>query len=208
MYKTENLDIYLCQGDIILKFSLDLLQTFEPIEYYKGILILSFTCDLKNDKLQFINYCPIYSLNHRIIEFYEDLKNDKKVKKEIRKKENEGQNPHDFISGKVKGLLSSICNYKKRNIFFLKKDSIFKEECYANLEQIYSIPIKYEKEIKKCRVASLINPWIEKLGYMLGFCFNRVAIEEIEKSERDSLFQDKYQSTFNEFVDSVLRGDF
>lgn len=207
MYKTEDLDSYLCQGDIILNFPLDSLQTFEPKKYYKGILILSFTCDLKNDKLQFINYCPIYSLTHRIIEFHEVLKNDKKVKKGIRKRETEGQNPHDYIAGKVKGLLSEICNYNMRNIFYLKKDSIFKEECYANLEQIYSIPKENEAEIKKCRVTSLTNPWIEKLGYMLGYCFNRVAIKEIEKSERDSLFQDKYRSTFDEFVDSVLNED-
>jgi len=133
--------------------------------------------------------------------------NNKKIQKEIRKKEKNGQDPHDFISGKVKGLLSSICNYKVRNIFFLKKDSIFKEECYANIEQIYSISMKYEAEIKKCRVASLTNPWIEKLGFMLGYCFNRVATEEIEKSERDQLFEDKYQSIFDKFVDSILRGD-
>lgn len=207
MYKTENLDTYLCQGDIVLSFPLDLLQTFEPKKYYKGILILSFTCDLKNNKLEFINYCPIYTLTHRIIEFHENLKNNENVKKEIRKRETEGQNPHDYIAGKVKGLLSKICKYQKQNIFFLKKDLIFKEECYANLEQIYSIPKDYESEIKKCRVASLTNPWIEKLGFMLGFCFNRVAIEEIEKSERDSLFQYKYQSTFDEFVDSVLNED-
>ncbi len=42
---------------------------------------------------------------------------------------------------------------------------------------------------------------------MLGFCFNRVATEEIETSERDLLFEDKYQSIFDEFVDSVLSGD-
>ena len=207
MYKTKNLDTYLCQGDIVLNFPLDSLPTFKPIKYYKGILILSFTCDLKNNKLEFINYCPIYTLNHRIIEFHQDLEKSENVKKEIRKRETEGINPHDYIAGKVKGLLSMICNYKMQNIFFLKKDSIFKEECYANLEQIYSIPKDYEAEIKKCRVASLTNPWIEKLGFMLGFCFNRVAIEEIEKSERDSLFQDKYQSTFDEFVDSVLNED-
>ena len=100
-----------------------------------------------------------------------------------------------------------ICKYQMQNIFFLKKDSIFKEECYANLEQIYSKPIKYEEEIKKCRVASLTNPWIEKLGFMLGFCFNRVATEEIQTSERDLLFEDKYQSIFDEFVDSVLSED-
>jgi len=207
MYKTENLDTYLCQGDIVLNFPLDLLQTFEPIKHYKGILISSFTCDLKNGKLQFINYCPIYSLSHRIIEFYEELENKKDVKKEIKKREEEGENPHDFIRGKVKSLLSDICNYKKRNIFFLREDSIFEEKCYANLEQIYSIHIKYEKRIKKCRVASLTNPWVEKLGYMLGYCFNRVATEEIKKSERNQIFKNKYQSKFDNFVDSVLEED-
>lgn len=202
MYKTENLEEYLCQGDIILNFTLDSLQNFEPIDYYKGILILSFTCDLKNNKLEFINYCPIYSLHHRIIEFYEFIKNNAQMKKEIKKRAS--KNAHSYIKGKVINLLSEICNYKKQNIFFLKGESIFIEQSYANLEQIYSLSSENVDQLKIYRVASLKNPWVEKLGFMLGFCFNRVATDEISKSERDALFENKYKTLFTEFVDNVI----
>ncbi len=67
MYKTESLPNHLCQGDIILNYKSDELHRYYPKEFYKGILILSFTCDLKYRRVNFINLCPIFSLKYLII---------------------------------------------------------------------------------------------------------------------------------------------
>ena len=42
---------------------------------------------------------------------------------------------------------------------------------------------------------------------MLRFSFNRVATEEIKKSDRNHLFENKYQLLFDDFVDLVLKED-
>ncbi len=245
MYKKEDFESYLCQGDIIINYPKDKLQSFYPEEFYKGIILLSYTCDLKNGKLDHINYCPIYDIENLIIDFYDTLKNEGKFKSEIRKRNKEQKNPYEYIRGKVLTVLHRIFNYEDQGIFYLEADEIFNgNQCYANLEQIYTIslnpidkknennevneinpidkknennevneinPIDKRKEILdsiiNCRKASLTNPFIEKLGYMVGNCFNRVAMEVFDKSTRDKIYDTKYKSRFEGLVNLVLDRD-
>jgi len=212
MYKKKNLEPYLCQGDIIINYPKDKLQSFSPDEFFKGIIILSYTCDLKNDKLDNINYSPIYDIENLITDIYNKLKNDDRIKKEIRKRKKEQKNPNEYIRSKVLDLLHRIFNYEDKSIFYLEADEIFNgKQCYAHLEQIYtmSLNLKDNKNqildlIKNCCKASLTNPFIEKLGYMVGYCFNRVAIEVFDITSRNQIYDNKYKSRFEGLVNSIL----
>lgn len=203
MYKKRKFEPYLCQGDIIKNFESDLLQKFKPEESYFGIFILSFTCDLKHKKLEFINYCPIFDLDHRVKEVLDEIESNEDILKQIRKR----KDPIEYVESKIKNILSEICNYRKQNIYFLQADSIFNnQESYANLEQIYSIPFVFHEELIKYREASLKNPWVENLGFMLGYCFNRVAMEDVKKKERDRLYEKRWKITIDDFVKNILNG--
>lgn len=68
------------------------------------------------------------------------------------------------------------------------------QACYANLEQLYSLPISNIDKILKFRKVSLKNPWVEKLGYMLGHCFNRIATDNYSKADIDELYINEYKN--------------
>ena len=172
-----------------------------------------YTCDLKNGKLDNVNYCPIYDLENLITDLYDKLKSNDGVIKEIRKRKREQKSPYEYISNKVLTILHRFFNYKDQSIFYLEADEFFNgKQCYANLEQIYTIPLNpMDKKneildsIKNCRKASLTNPFIEKLGFMAGYCFNRVAVKIFDKSSRKRIYNDKYKSRFEGLVNSVLK---
>lgn len=201
MYRLSELESYLCQGDILIDFNKDKIQTFKPEKYFLGILVLSFTCDIKNNKLKYINYCPIFNFENLINKSLENFQQNQKLMNNVKN----GDNPVQYVEDKLFGLLSSLFNYKIRNIFYLKSNEIFNEkEAYADIEQIYSISIKNKDELIKCRVASLQNPWVENLGYMLGYCFNRVALEELTKSQRNNIYTTNFKSIVNKFVNDNI----
>ncbi len=208
MYETNkaNFESYLCQGDIIIDYPKDKLATFKPVEFFKGILILSYTCDLKNNKLDYINYCPIFNMKHLITEFLELLANDEKISHEVRKRKLEDNNPYSFIREKVLNKLHDILNYKDQNIFYLEPNDIFNHDrCYAYIGQIFTIPIEESKELKKNCKASLLSPYIEKLGYMVGNCFNRVALDEFEGHRRNQIYEKNYRTLSEEIVNKILK---
>lgn len=185
MYNTTDFENHLCQGDIIIDLKLKLIADFEPKEYFKGILILTYTCDLvlEQDPVEYINFCPIFSLDCMIkpmIDIYAEKFRDKK-------------SPDKEISVVIKRKLKDICNYKRKNIFFLIADEILdNEDCYADLEQIYSITIDNVESILNNRKASLQSPWIEKLGFKIGYCFNRIALPDTPPNHIKNIFDSKY----------------
>lgn len=182
MYKTSNPPNYLCQGDIILEYHNEDLLEYSPKDYFKGILILSYTCDLKWKKLNYISVCPIYSFEY-LIEL---------LIKKLEDGCNKAKNRLNCIKKTViKFIEDEIFNYKNCLYFFLKTNDCLEKPLIADLQQISNISIKYYEELFKNRNYSLDNPWIEKLGYMIGENFNKVAVDELTESEKEILIKNR-----------------
>lgn len=174
MYNTEDIPEFLCQGDIVLDYKNEDLLYYKPEEFYKGILVLSYTCDLKWKKLNFISICPIYTLEHIITILVERL----------RKGCNEANDKNQCIKKIVSGFLEDeIFNYKNSHYFFFRTTQKIREPIIADLQQISNISIEYYDELLKLRDLTLENPWIEKLGYMVGENYNKVAVVAFNSSE-------------------------
>lgn len=194
MYKKRCLEKYLCQGDIIIDIKLEKIQKFTPKKYYKGILILTFTCDLIKDQqpVEYINYCPIFTIDCFIDDSFEYYK----------EKFKEKENPLVAIKSAIQQKVEAIYDNKPKGLFYLMPDKIFNgEECYANLEQIFSIGIEHLEKILDNRKVSLKSPWIEKLGFKLGYCFNRIAIPDFPIKKFRKLYKkhhlDQIEKLFN-----------
>jgi len=194
MYRTKDISKYLCQGDIILDYKNEDLLYYEPKESYKGIIIISYTCDLEWKKLNFISVCPIYSLEHIINHLIEKL----------RKGCSESKNKNKCIKGVIINFLKDeIFNYKNSYYFLLKINDIIKKPLVGDLQQISNISFIYYDELLKLRNLSLENPWIEKLGYMVGENFNKVAVDILEESE----IEDIINNNCNPILDKILKDE-
>ena len=81
------------------------------------------------------------------------------------------------------------------------------EPCFSDLEQISNIRLNEEKikDILVLRKASLTNPWLEKFGYKLGYCFNRVATEDFPKAKLKQLVE-KYDNYIKRIAKSFGKG--
>ncbi|MHA2260084.1 MAG: hypothetical protein ACXACO_19125 [Promethearchaeota archaeon] len=192
MYKKTNLESYICQGDIVVDYNSEEIPIYLPKEYYKGILILSFTCDLKWDKVRFVNFCPIFSLKA----IFMDIKYVEKLKDKCK---TAGKSLKNCIRNVFKQRLEKITKYESKDTFFLKEDSVFDNEaCFADLEQISNITLQLREsdrkkkmdEMMSHRKASLENPWMEKLGFTLGNCFNRIATEDFPQLEFEKIVEE------------------
>ncbi len=196
MYKKRSLEKYLCQGDIVLDVKLEKIQDFTPKKYYKGILILTYTCDLiKNQQpVEYINYCPIFTIDCVIYDSFVYYK----------EKFKEKENPLVAIKDAIQQKIEALYDYKPKGLFYLMPDTIFQgEECYANLEQIFSINIDYLEEILQNRKVSLLSPWIEKLGFKLGYCFNRIALPEFPVKKFRKLYKKPHLHQIEELFNSI-----
>jgi hypothetical protein len=180
----ENLKKYpfetLNQGDIFSK--LDDEFPFSDPEMI-ACMVLNNTCDLmhKLDKLSVISICPIYKIDI-IIDAY--------------LKDNENKVPQNINNG-LSNLLERLMNNKNEFAFFLspilnKKNEEIIPPSYADLSQIIRLDKELMEKILESRIAVLKSPFREKLGWMLGNIFNRIAHEDVEKDEIN-LFIEKHE---------------
>ena len=192
MYKEKEPE-YLCQGDIILNYITDSLFIFEPQKFYKGLLVISFTCDLKHEDLRYIKVCPIFSFELLIKILFQKFENECANSKEKNK-------PNCIRKNILNFLGEHIFNYKDYKYFFLIPNSDLENEAlFADLDQITNIPIKEYNDLIKHRKKSLENPWIEKLGFQIGHQFNRIAIDEIS----DNFIEDFLQSNCYPIINKI-----
>lgn len=161
---------HLCQGDIFTSFESEALQPIKPKE--AAFIVLTYTCDLKNPKdLDYITYSPIFTLD----QILEDIINQYKIKYSNNKP------PKNLLDSIIQRILKLSSN-TKRFLFFLSPLPRFNNQiAFANINQIYSIQKKYSIQILTNRIACIRSPWKEKLGSMVGYLYNRVALEDIKK---------------------------
>lgn len=194
MYRTEDIPKYLCQGDIILDYKNEDLLYYEPKEYYKGIAIISYTCDLKYEKLNYISVCPIYSLEYIVKYLIE------KLSEGCSKAEDKNKCIKKVV---IKFFKDEIFNYKNSLYFLLKTNDIIKKPLVGDLQQISNISFEYYDDLLQLRNLSLDNPWIEKLGYMVGENFNKVAVDTFKESE----IEDIINNNCNPILDKILKDE-
>jgi len=154
------------QGDIFVRFEGKEIPKGEDREL--AFIILTYTCDLEHpEDLNYVLFSPIYDFN-KLIEKYLDINKNKSIEK-----------IKDFLIGRIKELF----NNETRFYFFLSPiPNISKYPAYVDLGQIVKLHKQFTKDIITNKKVSLNYPWREKLGWMTGNLFNRVALEDIDKS--------------------------
>ncbi len=157
---------HLCQGDIFTRFEDRRLPPVDPIEV--GFMVLNYTCDLINLKdITYICICPIFKIDV-LIESY--------LKAHPKKSE-------DNLKSLLIDNINILFNNKKKFFYFLPSIAEFEDSpAFADLSQISKLPIEIINDILDHRIGVLKNPWREKLGWMSGNIFNRVAIPDINKN--------------------------
>ncbi len=84
----------------------------------------------------------------------------------------------------LKSRIYKILQFIPKYYFFLAPNPIFKNHpAYADIGQISNLPLEYYDEIRSNRLISLFSPWREKLGWKLGYQFNRIALEDVKEDD-------------------------
>lgn len=185
MYITTSFPSYLAQGDIFKRFNGTALPRFSNPNQL-GFMVLTYTCDLISpEDLTYIAFCPVINLKGLLKIF---IKANKRKNRE---------NLENIVSKRIFQITSN----KTRHYFFLSPFPELSDiPAYADLTQIYSVEKDYLKNILENRIKSLSSPWREKLGFMAGYLYNRVAIDDVDKEAIN-----EYVSISNkEFIDQYL----
>ncbi len=175
IYDSEINKTHLYQGDIFKRFEVEnapnILPLIRPPEI--ALMVLNYTCDLISKKdLKTIYYCPVFKFDVVIKETLEGLK---------KKHPKKGK---DNILGMLNNKIASICDYEAKFHFFLPKTSEFGDsEGFADLLNIRTIPVKFDKYILENRIKSLKSPWREKLGWKIGYIFNRIGLPDVTSTK-------------------------
>ena len=166
MYFIKKKEEPLSQGDIFSRFDDKIIPKSEEEEL--GFIILTYTYDLEHpDDLSYILFCPVLDFDILIKKYLEINKNKKLT------------NINEMLMSKVNNIFSNDNRYH----FFLSPiPKVCKNPAFAHLEQITKISKKYMDNLLKNRKISLKKPWREKLGWMVGNLFNRIALKDIEKN--------------------------
>lgn len=174
MYMSDEPPDHLCQGDIFQRFSDTVLPKSELED--SGFMVLTYTCDLKNpEDLSHISVCPIFEFEHMAHRLAQKLKD--KTKKKL-----------ETI---ITNQLHRIAQNRRKFYFFLAPTlNLIEKPTYANLSQINSVRKEYIPDLLDNRICCLTSPWREKLGFMLGYIYNRVATANIDKDPIEKYVSD------------------
>lgn len=183
MYKVKKKTESLSQGDIFLRFENKVIPKSEEKEL--GFIILTYTCDLEHpDDLNYILFCPIFDFDI-LIEKYLELNKNKTI-----------TNINEYLIRIVNNLFSNGTRY----YFFMSPiPDLRKNPAYAHLEQITKIHKKFINDLIQNRTISLKKPWREKLGWMAGNLFNRIALEDIDNNLPNQYIQ--ASDSFKNFIE-------
>jgi len=157
----------------------------DPIENF---IVVSNSCDIENDSIDFLSIAPSVELNFVI---------DILIKQMVTKKKKDG----NFYSNKeiksfVKNIIHNLVLYGSKKFFYLPKNQDYSvnNDCIVHLDIILIDNLKQIRPlILKNRICTLKNPWKEKLGWAMGNMYNRVALEnypnDLEKNLLDCIKQ-------------------
>lgn len=194
IYDSQINTTHLYQGDIFTRFDIEFKKTIlpavEPPEI--AFMVLNYTCDLINKKeLSNVFICPIFKLEVIIDETLKGLK------------EKHPEKSKDNVIKLLSKFIGDISKYEKKFFFFLTKTPEFEgSHAFADLLRITTIPVEYINNILEKRIKSLKSPWREKLGWKIGYLFNRVGLPDITTSSVEDYL--KNHSIIRSYLDERL----
>ena len=167
-------------GDILIKID-EFYLNCDLSEEALGVIVISNTCDIINDKINYLLVSPIYPMKTLIDKILKEL-NNPPLPIKLKNKRNT-----------LIDKMGSIINYKHKTAFFIPQNHVFKKfSAFASLEEIYFIKMDDIEEIKKYKKLSLMSPYIESLAYKTGNLFNRISLETLEKSKVSNYIIDHF----------------
>ncbi len=185
---------YLGQGDIAVDFGSRKLPVPKPPT--SSWILLSNTCDLvQREKMSYMSVAPVYELHVWV----EDLV----LEKLRRAKDGDGVPGYDSLVKRISKKLHTLANYEDKRLFFLPPHRIFGESAaFTSLEQTGPLPISRYENFRSSRVASMLSPWREKLGYKIGYLFGRVATPTPDRSHVQDWVKDVYGAAIKKIMKS------
>ncbi len=187
---------YLFQGDIIREC--ELIST--PSTKHLGYLIVSNSCDLRRlDRKTAISLVPIYPFEYLLNKFIKTVT--KKVISQKKRDEREGKDydVESALCSEVAGLIFSEANYERKYTFFISPlEQLGNLPSIAFIEDVKSINKEYTERLLEHRIVSLKSPWKEKLGYMVGNLYNRVATYSPRTSAIKDWWKVAYEREYQE----------
>lgn len=191
-YKDKDKKNQVSQGDI---FSL---SDSEVEDYFPFLLktewatiinfiVTSYTCDIQHNRIKYICISPIIKLKPMLDDMATKKKNNGAIKKNIEEK--------------VNNFVKDLHIYKLKEYFYLPKDENYDiNEDYVVLLEIL-LPQKFEEFItiiKKTTKCSLMSPWREKLGWKIGYLYNRIALDEFSEKLRNEITEATLKTIYSE----------
>ena len=182
MYKKKKKTESLSQGDIFSRFDNKAIPKSEEKEL--GFIILTYSCDLEHPKdMNYVLFCPIFDFDI-LIEKYLELNKNKTI-----------TNINENLIRHVNNLFSNDTRY----FFFMSPiPNLRKNPAYAHLEQITKIHKGFINDLIQNRTIGLRKPWREKLGWMVGNLFNRIALEDTDSNLPNQYIQ--ASDSFKSFI--------
>lgn len=200
--KTENLEPYLCQGDIIVGYSSEKLLTFDQTPV--GYIVLNYTCDLKqNEDLRSLLIAPIIKMDFFFDGIIKAVENGY-----IKQKKSKGQK----LPRKKKIIIQfftalfqrfeQFSKYEGHSFYLLFPNSFFDYFSLVDITNIINLDTKELNELIKFRKCSLCEPWKEKLGFMVGSIFNRIAVDDPDEGDF-KLMNDFVELKYKERIEEI-----
>lgn len=194
-------DSKIFQGDIIRRDN-DEGDFFDGQEGAVGYLIISNSCDIINENIEYISLVPIYPFFKALKGYMEEFRSkfekingkDKHYNKDSKVKEFENQ---------IASIIKKETNYDGKSTFFISPlDEFSGLPTLALIEDVRSTLIIDSKEIiLKNRLCSLKNPWREKLGFKVANLYNRIATYSPEKDAINAWWKNAYEKDYRKIVD-------
>mgnify|MGYP006281679553 CR=1 FL=1 len=182
------------QGDIFNLTPSEIEEYFDfEHEKIEKFIVLSNSCDITNDSIDFLSIGPCINLNVVLDDLLQEMveRKDEKGDSFYKRKE---------IKKNIKNIIHGLVVYNSKRFFYLPESDKFQIQnpCLTFLDTILIYEIKeFKKVINKKRICTLKNPWKEKLGWAMGNIYNRVALEDYEdKLEKQILTNLKSYSDF------------
>ncbi len=189
----------LAQGDIIV------FENFIKTEKnHLGFVILSNTCDLDRPRtINSISIALIHSFNFVLDKMIKDaIQTTRKAYQRIESEEKRESFDfkHIFLESLSKYIYDEA-NYSKKFTYFISPLSHFENKpTIINLEKIHSINKSYYLQFIKHRITTIKSPWKEKLGFKVGFIFNRVATYTPKSNEIKDWWIKSYDDIYKEKI--------
>jgi len=152
-----------------------------------------------------ISFVPIYPFRCLLQDIIKIVT--KKLISQKKKHEREGRDydVESVLCSKVAELIFSEANYARKYTFFISPLEEFDNiPSTAFIQDVRSINKEYKERLLEYRIVSLKSPWREKLGYMVGNLYNRVATYSPKTSSIKDWWKAAYEKEYREALHKII----